>query len=102
MTQEELKEYIVEHGDPDALVFENPDYTSAFVGLTSDGLCVYDYGRMCIHLIENDDMDLDEAEDFIGYNTIRSLPYFEKAPIILFPVETIDQLEEINEQRETV
>lgn len=94
MTRDEIREYIIEHGDPEALLFENPDYNSAFVGLNEKGLAVYDYGRMVIDLMENDEMEYEEAVEFIDYNTIRSLPYFENAPTILFAVEIINQIAE--------
>lgn len=44
---------------------------------------MYDYDLMIEHLVETDGMDNDEAIEFIDYNTIRSLPYYENAPIIV-------------------
>lgn len=37
-------------------------------------------------LMENDDMTEEEAVEFIEYNTIRSLPYYDEAPIIVRPL----------------
>lgn len=42
---------------------------------------------MIEHLMQEDDMDYEEAVDFISYNTIRSLPYAgEGAPIIMYGI----------------
>lgn len=84
MTQEEIRQMIEEHGYERVVLFEEPSYCTAFIGISHDERAVYDYDRMIDYLIENDGMDYDEAADFIGYNTIRALPYTEGAPIVLF------------------
>ena len=38
---------------------------------------------MIDYLVENEQMNEDEAVEFIDYNTIRSLDYIENHPIIL-------------------
>ena len=69
------------------LIFENPDYDSAIIGITENNQAVYDYEKMIEHLMQEDDMDYEEAVDFISYNTIRSLPYAgEGAPIIMYSI----------------
>ena len=79
-----IEEVIEDLGFEDVIIFKNPDYEDAFVGVSDDGRAVYDYDLMVRCLMEEDDMDEFEAMDFIGYNTIRALPYIgEKAPIIL-------------------
>ena len=64
-------------------VFENPSYETALIGISSDERAVYDYNLMVDYLVEHDKMSIPEAEEFIEYNTIRALPYFPKAPVIL-------------------
>ena len=83
MTQEEIKEYIEEMGYESITLFESPTYDTACIGISEDERAVYDYDLMVQHLVEKDGMTPEEAEDFIGYNTIRALPYFDKAPIIV-------------------
>ena len=69
------------------IIFENPSYESALVGVWEDTNCVYhavyDYDKMVEYLINSDDMTEEDARDFISYNTIRALPYCENAPIII-------------------
>ena len=83
MKQEELKEFLSNFGYEETVVFEDPSYDTACVGLTDDGRAVYDYDKMIEHLMEVDGMDADEAADFISYNTIRSLPYVQNSSIII-------------------
>ena len=88
MTLEEIKEYLNDHGYEDTLVFESPDYANAFLGTTDDGRAVYDYEKMIQCLVEEDNMEYDEAMEFIDYNTIRAIPYFgSNAPVVMYPVE---------------
>ena len=87
MKQEQVKEYLCDHGWEDAIVFENPSYCDAFIGATSDGNAVYDFEKMVECLMEEDGMEYMDAVEFIEYNTIRALPYMgTMAPIVLYPV----------------
>lgn len=85
MTLEDLKEYLVEWGHEDTIVFDSPDYADAFIGVTWDERAVYDYNKMVECLVRNDGMDELEAMEFIDYNAVRSLPYVENGPIIIYP-----------------
>jgi hypothetical protein len=68
----------------DAVVFENPSYETAIVGYdVHSNRIIYDYELMIDYLVENEQMNEDEAVEFIDYNTIRSLDYVENHPIIL-------------------
>lgn len=79
------RQLLIDMGFDDFIVFENPDYDSAIVGISHDNCVIYDYQEMIAHLIENDNMTEEEAADFISYNTIRSLPYVgEGAPIVMY------------------
>lgn len=72
----------------DALVFENPDYITAAVGVTEDGIVVYSFEKMVDFLVETDGMDYEDANDFVCYNTLRALPYKgDKAPVVIFGIE---------------
>ena len=81
------KDILMDQGFEDFIIFENPDYDSAIIGITENNQVVYDYEKMIEHLMQEDDMDYEEAVDFISYNTIRSLPYAgEGAPIIMYGI----------------
>ena len=81
------KDILMDQGFENFIIFENPDYDSAIIGITENNYVVYDYEKMIEHLMQEDDMDYEEAVDFISYNTIRSLPYAgEGAPIIMYSI----------------
>lgn len=81
----DLREEIEEYTDEAVIIFENPAFVSAFLGLSNDGRAIYDYEEMVRSLSEEDGISEDEARDFISYNTLRALPYMgDKCPIILF------------------
>ena len=68
----------------ESILFENPSYKNALIGITTDGRAVYDYSLMVEDLMNEDNMDYDEAVEFIDYNTLGSLPQPEtKYPIII-------------------
>lgn len=70
------------------VVFENPDYDSAIIGVSHDDRVIYDYDKMIEHLMETENMSAMEAADFISYDSIRSLSYAGSgAPIVMFSIE---------------
>lgn len=46
-TVDEVKDYLCEHGYEEAIVFENPGFPEAFIGVSEDGRAVYDFEKMC-------------------------------------------------------
>ncbi len=69
--------------DEDAVVFDNPSFDQSIVGVTTDGRVVYDYEKMILELMKDDDITEEEAIEWIEYNTIRAIPYAgDMAPII--------------------
>lgn len=81
------RELLCELGYEHLIVFENPDYDEAIIGVSHDDKVIYDYNKMLKHLIDTDGMSLEEAADFIDYNTLRALPYVgDGAPIIMYGV----------------
>lgn len=78
------RELLVYLGYEDLIVFENPDYDAAIIGVSSNNQVIYDYDEMISCLMLEDDMTMEEAMDFIDYNTLRALPYAgEGAPIVM-------------------
>ena len=79
------RQLLCDMGYEDSIIFENPDYDSAIVGVSDNGEIIYDFDKMVQHLVEHEDMTEEEAADFISYNSIRYLPYVgEGAPIIMY------------------
>jgi len=89
MKIDEIKEELgYSYPDNEIIIFENPDYSNAFLGVSNDYKAVYDYNKMIECLESEDGMDYEEAAEFIDYNTIRALPYMgPNAPIIVYPLE---------------
>jgi hypothetical protein len=84
---DDIRRLLCEMGYEDAVVFDNPEFDPAIVGVTDDGCVVYEYEKMVAHLMETDGISEVDAIEFIEYNTIRALPYAgEKAPVIMFPI----------------
>ena len=76
----------------EAVLFEEPSFDDAIIGVTSDGRVIYDYDLMCESLANEYGIRLNEAMDFIDYNTIRSLPYIDadKRPVVLFHLDEVE------------
>ena len=78
------REIIYDMGYDDSIVFDNPNFDEAIIGITEEGNVVYDYEAMVESLMKQDDMDRLEAVEFIDYNTIRAIPYSpDPKPIIM-------------------
>lgn len=75
-----LKTLLCELGYEDAIVFENPDFLDAVVGVDNDGRVIYDYDTMLESLMLKEDMSYEDSIEFVDYNTIRSLPYRARKP----------------------
>lgn len=71
----ELKDLLNDLGYEETVVFENPSYLKAIIGISDDGALCYSYEKMVQCLMEEDKMEQEEAMEFIDYNTIRALPY---------------------------
>ena len=79
------KEILVDMGYEHSIIFTNPDYDDAIIGISHDDRVIYDYDKMIAHLMDHEDMTDEEATDYISYNTIRSIPYAgEYAPIVMY------------------
>ena len=79
------KEILSDMGYEYSIIFTNPDYDDAIIGISHDDRVIYDYDKMIAHLMDHEDMTVEEAADYISYNTIRSIPYAgEYAPIVMY------------------
>ena len=83
------REMLEDRGYEDVVIFKNPSYDSALIGVSHDNRAVYDYDLMVKYLIDTEDMSYEEAEDFISYNTIRALPYVDGSPVVVYNVSEV-------------
>lgn len=95
----EIRDAICDMGYEDAVVFDNPDYDSAIIGVSPNGQVIYDFDLMVEELVCTDKMSPEDAVDFICYNTIRALDYMESGPIVMYRLgwdydERMDKLNE--------
>lgn len=73
-----------------AVILDGPSFDNSIVGYTDDGRLVYSLDKMVEELSREENFSVEEALDFINYNTYRSLPYMgEHAPIIMNSLEDI-------------
>lgn len=79
------RQRIEEAGYENVIIFDNPSYDDAFIGVTNNNQAVYDYDKMVEWLITQDGMTYEEATDFISYNS--SFYYGEGYPIIVYGIE---------------
>ncbi len=87
-TLEDIKQLLCDRGMEESIVFENPDYVTAIIGVSEDDRVIYDYDKMVEFLMKTDDMSYEDACEFIDFNTIRALPYMgDKAPIVMNSLE---------------
>lgn len=78
------EERLLDAGYEDIVVFSNPGYDDARIGVTTDNQAVYDFDEIVNWLRNYWGFDEDEAIEWIEYNTIRALPYVgDRAPIII-------------------
>lgn len=87
--EQSKRELLVEFGLEESIVFRNPDYDDAIVGYDIvDDRVIYDYDLMAESLVKECGITLEEAVEFIDYNTIGSLCCMgDKKPIILKRLE---------------
>ena len=80
------EERVRDAGYDDVVLLANYSYDDALVGVTEDGRAVYDFDKMVAWLIDVEGFTQLDAIEWIEYNTMRALPYFENAPLIMYPL----------------
>lgn len=72
--------------------FDNPSFDKSIVGISSDNRVIYDYNKMAREFAKDNHCSIQEAIEFIEFNTIRDIPFLgEKAPIIMTPIKEIKE-----------
>lgn len=82
------EERLLDAGYENVKYLTNYSYDDALIGVSQDGRAIYDYDKMVEWLMKEEDWSMEEAIEWIDYNTLRALPYFgEDAPIIMYPMD---------------
>lgn len=85
MRDEELEELLLDNNLEGSSYFTNPNFASAIVGSTEDGNIVYSYDEMITSMATDDRISVEEAQEWIDYNTLRTIPYMPNPkPIIIY------------------
>ena len=78
------RDLLIDNGYEDIVIFENPSFEGALIGVSSDDRAIYSYDKMVESAMQQEGWTEEEAIEWIDYNTIRSLSYVENGPIILY------------------
>lgn len=79
-----------EQRESPTLLFVDHAYDKSILGVTEDGHVVYALDKMIEEFAEDESCSIDEAMEWVEYNTLRALPYAQgKKPII---VNGVDEL----------
>jgi hypothetical protein len=82
-----IQEYLEENA---CIIFDNPKYTSAIIGVTNDNRVAYDYEKIIDNLMARDKISYEEAIEFFDYNIAGSLPPSgTNLPIVLYGKDTL-------------
>ena len=73
--------------EEETMLYRNPDFASAIIGISSDYHVIYDYELMIEHLMKYDDMTYEESVEWIDYNTLGAYTSEGKMPIIMYPIK---------------
>jgi hypothetical protein len=81
---------LIDKGYDDVIIFSEPSFHNALIGITDDYNAVYDYDLMIEWLMTHEDMDVEEAADFINFND--SFYYGEHYPVIFYGEDLEEEL----------
>jgi hypothetical protein len=80
------RQYLADNGYEDSIVLDPPFLDAAIDGISHNGRVIYDYVKLVEAYAENSEMSMEEAAEFVDYNTIRSLDYIENGPIVKYTI----------------
>lgn len=76
------------------LILDNSAYDNSIIGISNDNRLVYDYDKMVEEYSTDNECSIEEAIEWIDYNTIRALSYNsdEHKPIIIYNRQVIEEI----------
>lgn len=78
------RQLLIDLGYEDVLLLEPKELDEAIIGVSHDDRAIYDYDLLVKAFMNSDNMSEEEAIEWVDYNTIRSLPYQQNAPIVMY------------------
>lgn len=89
------EERLLEAGFKGIKYLTNYSYDAALIGVSENYEAVYDYELMIEWLMKEEGWSVEDAIEWIEYNTIRALPYMgQGAPIVVYPEDETEDKEE--------
>lgn len=82
-----VDEKLSENGFDGVVIFTEPDFASALIGVTSEGRAVYDSARMLEYLRTEKNVTDDAAVDWVHHIMQKLAAAGSGAPIIMHPLE---------------
>lgn len=80
----EIRELLPE----ESIVFDNSSFDGSIIGYTDEGNVVYDFDKMLEEYVQDNGCSMEDAFEWITYNTMGALPYApEPKPIVMYRLE---------------
>lgn len=77
MKDEKLRKILNKYGEENEATFLLLDgFDGSIIGVSHDHRVIYDYHKMIKEFADYNKCSEEEAEEFIQYNTLRALPYY--------------------------
>ncbi len=75
--------------DENLIVFDEPAFDNSIIGISTSGQLIYDIDLMIEEFAKENECSLEDASEFIYYNTVRALNYLQsdRKPIIKESIE---------------
>ena len=74
---------------PEAVLLEG--LNDGIVGVDTDGHVVYSYNKCCELIMKSNGISMEEAREWVDFNTIRAIPYMgDNKPIMMYDLEDFD------------
>ena len=90
------EEKLLEAGFEGIKYLTNYSYDDALIGVSENYEAVYDYDLMIDWLMREEGWSVEDAIEWIEYNTLRALPYFGVGhPIVMFSNNEEDEEEPV-------
>lgn len=84
--KEKVEEFLNNDPERKVILFDNPSFKGALIGITTDDVAVYSYEKMVESLMKEDNISEEEAVEYIDYNTLGAYVN-PKQPIVMYDID---------------